>query len=173
MFILNFTIGYCLLYLGLAYLFPLFFTGRRPINVGEKISPRVILLIIIVTLAIFSFTTRIQDPMIENRLQHALGGGFLAFFICFLAARSSGVKITRFQFFFFSFLIATALGVANEILEYFLQTYTSLHFASSVADTWLDLVSNTVGILVATAIFLPFRRRLEEGEEEGVRMKGS
>ena len=159
MFILIFMLAYCLLYLGLIYFFPLFFTGRRPANVTEKISPRVILLIIAVTLVIFSLTASISDSLIENRLQHALGGGFLTFFVSFLAWRSSGVTVNRFQFFFFGFLLATALGVANEILEFFLQNYASLHFASTINDTWLDLVSNVVGLLVASAVFVPLVKK--------------
>ncbi len=53
---------------------------------------------------------------LSNRVLHVFGGGFLAFLICFLAALDSRVRIRRFQFFLFSFLIVIALGVANEIL---------------------------------------------------------
>lgn len=158
MFTLIFIIAYCLLYFGLIYLFPVFFVGTWPANRRQTLLSLV--LIIIVTFIIFSINAKIQDPLLENRFQHALGGGFLGFFVCFLAWRSSSVTINRFQFFFFSFLFVIMLGVANEILEYFLQNYTSLHFASTVNDTWLDLLSNVIGILIASVVFLPFRRHL-------------
>ncbi|MFH1170637.1 MAG: hypothetical protein V1704_03710 [Candidatus Vogelbacteria bacterium] len=161
MFALIFIIAYCLLYLTLGYLFPAFFTGAWSVNRRSTLSSLV--LIIIATIIIFSITTKIQDPLLENRLQHALGGGFLSFFICFLAWRSSGVIINRFQFFFFSFLFVITLGVANEILEYFLQNYYSFHFAGTINDTWLDLLSNIIGIFIASVIFLPWIKKNKGG----------
>ena len=108
------------------------------------------------SLGSFAISFSIADPEWSNRLLHALGGGFVAFFVCFLVARDSQIDITRFQFFVFSFLLVTAFGVGNEILEFAIQHYLDLTFARDVADTWLDLVSNTVGVLVAAAIMVPF-----------------
>lgn len=157
MFTFTFVIAYCLLYLGLVPFFTLFFAGRRPAAWG--VSRRDILIIIFATVIIFSYTASIQDPLLENRLQHALGGGFLGFFVCLLAWRRSEVAVNRLQFFFFSLLLVITLGVGNEVLEYFLQTYTSLHFASSIDDTWLDLLSNTIGALLGGALFIPFIKK--------------
>lgn len=81
--------------------------------------------------------------------------------ICFLVVRDSGLKIGRFQFFVFSAMIVTALGVGNEILEYYAQTYFGIIAAATVDDTWLDLISNTVGICAAALLLIPsFRSEL-------------
>lgn len=53
-------------------------------------------------------------------------------------------------------LIGTALGVANELFEFLLQSTTHLVFSPTVTDTWLDLLSNTIGIGVAVSIFSAF-----------------
>lgn len=98
-----------------------------------------------VSIAALLLSLAIPDIALSNRFLHAFGGGFVPFLICFLAARDSKVKINKFQFLVFSFLIVTAFGVANEILEFFLQHYTYLIFAYTIDDTWLDLISNTVG----------------------------
>ncbi len=80
----------------------------------------------------------------------------MAFMVCFLVVKDSKLPVTKFQFLIFSALIATALGVANELLEFFLQHYFGFISAASVTDTWLDLLSNTVGILLASICFVPF-----------------
>ncbi len=41
------------------------------------------------------------------------------------------------------------LGVGNEIIEFLLHNYTGLQFSTAINDTWLDLVSNTVGAVLA------------------------
>ena len=91
-------------------------------------------------------------------MQHGLGGGFLAFGVCFLAAKFSEVKLGRARFALFSFLLVTALGVLNEVIEFILQNYFDFFFTAKVNDTWLDLISNWVGILVAGLIFVPLWR---------------
>ena len=100
---------------------------------------------------------------LSNRLLHALTGGFVSFFICFLVVKNANFRITRFQFFIFSFLVVTALGVANEILEFALQNYAEISITQTVNDTWLDLISNTLGSFLAASIFSWFiSRPLEE-----------
>jgi hypothetical protein len=115
---------------------------------------------VIVALSFFGYFVAfaIQDQELSNRFLHAFGGGFLGFLTCFLAAKDSSVVINKFQFFIFSVLIVIALGVANEILEFLLQNYVGIVFATSVNDTWLDLISNTIGIFIASAIFIPLVR---------------
>ncbi len=158
MFVLSFTVAFCLLYGVLIFLYPYFFTGATAWP-GRRANLFSLLAIIVATFVIFSLVLNVSDPILANRLQHALGGGFMAFFVCFLAATRSAISLSRFQFFCFSFLIVTALGVANEVLEFFLQNYFGLHFASAVNDTWLDLISNVIGALVASIIFVPFVRK--------------
>ena len=156
MYLLAITLGLCISYFILFFLFPFFFEHRI-----AKVTKKSFLFAAVVTF--LSFTGylagfHISDLEFANRLQHAFGGGFLAFLICFLATKDSGVKISKFQFFIFSALIVTALGVINESMEYVLQNYFgfTLMFADSINDTWLDLVSNTVGIAIAGVCFTPF-----------------
>lgn len=112
--------------------------------------------IVICISLIFTISLGVPDRGFGNRLLHAFGGGFLSFLICFLVVRDSGLKITRLQFFIFSLFVVTFLGVTNEIAEFFLQNYLAFHFADTINDTWLDLISNTVGALIGSVCFVPF-----------------
>ena len=76
-------------------------------------------------------------------------GGVVAFVMFFLVVRDTRTALTRLQFFILGFLIVTALGVANELLEFFLQQTTGIIFNDDIFDTWLDLFSNTNGALLA------------------------
>lgn len=157
MYLLALTILLCFSYLILFFLFPYFFKGKL-----SKISVRSlrsIVIIFVASIASFIISEMIPDPELKNRVLHGLGGGFVAFLVCFFAARDSNVAITKFQFFILSTLIVTAMGVGNEIAEFFVQVYFPfIHFVFSAGplDTWLDLVSNTIGIGVAAACFVPF-----------------
>ncbi len=95
----------------------------------------------------------IPDPELANRFQHAFGGGTAVMIVIFCAYIASGVKIGRFQFFVFSFLLASFCGIANELAECIAQNYMNLIFAPHPNDTWLDLYANTFGILVGNIIF--------------------
>lgn len=153
MYLLALTFSFCITYLILFILLPLFFENR----VGRLNLKSLTSIGVIVALSFFGYFVAfaIPDQELSNRFLHAFGGGFLGFFTCFLAAKDSSVVINKFQFFIFSVLVVVALGVANEILEFILQNYTGMIFATSVNDTWLDLVSNIVGLLVASVIFVP------------------
>lgn len=151
MYLLVLTLSLCVLYIILLFLFPLFFENR----VGTVRSNALASVCIITFLSFFGYfvSFSIQDQDFSNRFLHAFGGGFLGFLTCFLAARDSKSVINKFQFFILSVLIVTALGVANEIAEFLLQNYTEMVFATTINDTWLDLASNTIGILTASIFF--------------------
>ncbi|HEY4523134.1 MAG TPA: hypothetical protein VJK73_02050, partial [Candidatus Paceibacterota bacterium] len=68
-------------------------------------------------------------------------------------ARDIGLSIGRLRFLVVATLIVTTIGVANEHVELALQSFAHLRFAASVSDTWLDLASNTAGIVLAAALF--------------------
>lgn len=149
------TFGLCVSYFILFFLFPYFFEG----TVGAKLSSKS--LISIMTICLISFGScyialNIHDKEIGNRVLHIFGGGFTAFLVCFLAAKDSGTRLRKFQFFLFSFLIVIALGVLNEVVEFLLQYYFHIISAKSAVDTWLDLNSNILGILIASVCFVPF-----------------
>lgn len=154
MYLLAITSSLCISYFILFFLFPYFFESRL-----TKVSPKStssIAMILILSMLGYFIAFNIQDPELGNRFLHGFGGGFMALFVCFLAARDSSVHVKRFQFVLFSLLVVTALGVANEILEFILQNYIRMVFSISINDTWLDLISNTVGMLIAVIGLTPF-----------------
>lgn len=154
MYLFLIALALCGAYGALFFFFPLFFRGAAsPLN--RRALHSVAYIAVAVSL-IFVVSLSVPDRELGNRILHAFGGGFLSFMICFLAVRDSGLKITRFQFFVFSLFIVTFLGVTNEITEFFLQNYLGFHFADTINDTWLDLLSNTVGALIASVCFVPF-----------------
>lgn len=157
MYLLLITVAMCLAYVVLYFLFSFFFKNKfTPITGKSFIS---IFLIIIVSFIAYTASLGVADPELGNRIMHMFGGGFLAFMVCFLVAKDSKLAINKFQFFIFSFLIVIALGVANEIAEFFLQNFAYLRFSSSINDTWLDLISNVIGALIAAVCFVPFLKR--------------
>ena len=148
------TIGLCITYFALIYTLGYFFENRFP-KIPKR-APLSVALIFIMSMASYQIAFAFSNPDLSNRVLHGLGGGFVAFLVCFLAARDIGLKINRFQFFFISFLLVAFLGVANEILECILQVSFNLQFAPSIRDTWYDLISNTIGTLTAALISVPF-----------------
>lgn len=146
----------CAAYCGLFFLFPVFF--GQPIARLPRRSLSSMALVLLLYALVLLVMIATPNVALGNRIIHMFGGGFLAFLVCVLAARDAGVAPGKFQFFVFSVLLVTALGVGNEIAEFVLQNYVlKAHlFANSINDTWLDLVSNTLGALVAGALFVPF-----------------
>ncbi len=154
MYLLLITFGMCLTYICLFFLFSFFFKNTiTPLNRTFLYS---FFYIIIFSFIVFSISFGIPNHELGNRILHTFGGGFLSFFVCFLVVKDSNLQIRRFQFFVFSFLIAMSLGIFNEIIEFFLQNYAHIIFAITPHDTWLDLMSNCLGALIASICFVPF-----------------
>jgi hypothetical protein len=152
----------CVAYILFLQVFNYFFAHKTVPIPYKAVSS--ITLIFFLSLIGYAIAFKIHDIELANRIMHGFGGGFLAFLVCYLAVRDSELKISRFQFFVFSFLLVTAMGVANEILECILQQYGGLRSATSVTDTWYDLISNTVGILIAAAFLVPFISKLKSSK---------
>ncbi|MEK7672881.1 MAG: hypothetical protein AAB373_03280 [Patescibacteria group bacterium] len=158
-YLLLITLGMVSAYFMLFFLLPYFF--EKPVPKLKLKSLYSVIFIIIFSLFVYEFTDRMANHELGNRILHAVAGGFLAFVTCFLAARDGQLKITGFQFFFFSLLLVIAFGVANEFLEAYLQNHTTIIFAPNVNDTWFDLISNFVGAIIAAGILMPlFKRRM-------------
>jgi Sec-independent protein secretion pathway component TatC len=157
MYLILISVSLCILYFVLFFIFPeLFNQERRKIESSSFVS---ILLILLLSFLGYFIAFNISDTELSNRFLHGFGGGFMAFLVCFLIVRDTRLKINKFQFFVLSILIVTALGATNEILEFFLQNYVGFVFATTINDTWLDLISNAVGSLLATGCFVPFINR--------------
>lgn len=154
MYLIAITIGLCITYAGLTVLYPYFFnTGKVSISNIQIRS-----LAIIITLSIFGYIVAFTIPNIElsNRILHGFGGGFMSLVTCFLAGQDSQISIDRVRFLFFSLLIVSALGVSNEIFEFFLQNYMGWTFAITINDTWHDLISNLIGSVIGGICLFPF-----------------
>lgn len=158
MYLLAITVGLCAAYFGLMFLFSMIFTNKFPV-IPQKRSVFSVIVIALLSIVGYVISFSIPDPNLSNRFLRGFGGGFLAFLVCFLAVRDARIPVSRFQFFVFSFLVVTTLGVANEIAEFFLQTVTGIVYTPTITDTWLDLSSNTVGIMIAAACFTPFIKK--------------
>ena len=154
MYLLLISISLCVTYYFLRWLFPLFFT--RSARSGVRSGYASVVLIFCLSLVGYLVTYSINDPEIQNRFLHGFGGGFMALYTCYLATKDIGIIITRLQFLLFSVLVVGNLGIANEILEFILQSVTGISFVTGVFDTWHDLVSNLIGSLIAAAILTPF-----------------
>jgi hypothetical protein len=164
MYIAAITLSLCLLYFFLLFMYWRFFFGKKA--VVPRGALRSIMLIALLSVCSFAVVYAIPDRVLANRFQHAIGGGFIAFIVCFLLVRDSKLPINKYQFFIFSFLVVNALGVANEILEFFLDFFINVEFAPTINDTWLDLISNNVGIILAALMTVPFISRQRNQEEK-------
>ncbi len=157
------AVSFWLTYAALFFIFPLFFANRLPRPTLRSAAS--LAMIFAALLAIFVVVAAIHDHdrVLANRVLHALGGGFLSFFVCWLVVRDTRLAIGRFQFLVFSALTVTTLGVGNEILEFFFAIFLRVNFQSDGFDTWLDLISNAVGTALGALVFVPLLRRAKAG----------
>ncbi|MFZ2252730.1 MAG: hypothetical protein WAW13_00985 [Minisyncoccia bacterium] len=155
MYLVAISVSLCISYFVLFFLIPELFNQERRRRI-ELSSIKSVVLILLLSFFGYFIAFNISDIELSNRFLHGFGGGFMAFLVCFLVVRDSKVRINKFQFLILSILIVTTLGVANEILEFLLQNFAGFTIAVTINDTWLDLVSNTVGSLLAAACFVPF-----------------
>ncbi len=143
------AVGLCLMYIVLYFLYQIVF--GRALRGMKKHSFRSMLMILVLSAVIYivSFYV-IPDKVLGNRFLHAFGGGFVVFFICLSAVRDAKLRIGNKALFISAFMVVTLLGLMNEAVEIFLQQHIHYLFAPSAMDTLLDLVSNTVGFLIAS-----------------------
>ncbi|MSR70666.1 hypothetical protein EXS62_01345 [Candidatus Kaiserbacteria bacterium] len=151
--------AFCLSYAGIFFLFRFFFRDHSRMSERAIAAAAGTTLGFLVLTNIFYYI--VPDHELQNRLLHAFGGGFLLFVVCFLVARDLATRIDRVRFFIFSFFIVTTLGVVNEIAELLLHLYFGMSYATNPLDTAFDLVSNTLGALLAAACVLPFYKRIK------------
>lgn len=146
--------GLCFSYIPVAFLFSLFFENRIPkLNIN---SARSVGIMALYTGFIFWLSFVVLEPEFGNRILHAFGGGFFSFLVCFRVVRDFKITISKTRFLVFAALVVTALGVMNELIEFFVQAHGTLIFATTISDTWLDLMSNSIGIIIGALCFVPF-----------------
>ncbi len=159
MYLLGLSVIYCAAYLMLFFGISFFFTNHLPkLNLDSLKSVTFILLFYFGVLVMSSL---ISDPEWSNRTLHTFGGGFLIVLVTFFAIKDSGTKINVFQFIIIGISIAALFGIANEIFEFILQNYFGFIFADSINDTWLDLISNSIGSILASVFIVPFKKSLK------------
>ena len=159
MYLLGLSFIYCVAYLVLFFGISLFFTNSLPrLKYCSIIS---IGLIIAFYFSVLISSSLISDLEWSNRILHTFGGGFLIVLVTFLAIKDSKTKINAIQFFIVGISVAALFGVANEIFEFILQNRFGFMFANSINDTWLDLISNTIGSILASlfmALFIKVKK---------------
>lgn len=149
-------LGTVLAYFVSSILFSYFFLNRFPKFSHQAIRSLLILCAVAAVIFVVSFS--IPNPELGNRLLHGAGGGFLATFLCLRIFNDLHIKPRLFQFLLFTALAVAAMGVANEVMEYFLQEYSFLIFSNNMNDTWLDLLCNSIGTAVGLIVCAPFVR---------------
>lgn len=154
MYLILITISLLLSYFVVGAIFSLLFIEKFPTFPSKAFVSMFV--IFVSSLCSYMIVSFIPHAQVANWVLHGLGGGFLAFLVCFLVVRDIVLPISRFQFFIVAMLLVGTLGITNEILEFLLQNYAGMTFALSVNDTWYDLISNTMGALVAAFVLVPF-----------------
>lgn len=156
MYLLLISLGMGLAYLLLLQVYQYFFKG-----VFYKYQIRncwSLLIIVLSSFLINIIAVSVPDLELGNRLMHAFGGGFMVFMVCFFVVRDLKLSLHLFQYLLFGLLIVMSLGILNELLEFYLQIFRGRIFATTVQDTWFDLLSNLIGCLIGMVIFTPFHR---------------
>ena len=147
-----YSILYVISYFAIFLLFTAFFDKVRTPRRAPAIHT--IFITILILAVTFVFVYLIPDQWWGNRVQHVLGGGIAASFMCSRIIRDAELKLNRFRILVFCFLTVNALGVANELAESVLQASTGIVLSPTTVDTWLDLWSNTIGIAIASFLFI-------------------
>ncbi|MBV9829449.1 MAG: hypothetical protein JO001_27840 [Alphaproteobacteria bacterium] len=147
-----YSILYGISYFAIFVLFTAFFDKVRMAQFAAAI--RTIPITILFLAITFVLVYLIPDQWWGNRVQHVMGGGITASFMCRRIIRDAELKLNRFRILIFCSLTVTALGVANELAESVLQASTGIILSPTTVDTWLDLWSNTIGIIIASFLFL-------------------
>ncbi len=164
MYFIILILGFCVSYFLVGRFFALFFQTNINYRRDQKNIFRSLAILIVGSILVYFWSESFQNIEIGNRILHGVGGGVMAFLMCFLSALDHRVQMTKTQFFILSALIVTALGVVNEVVEFALQYYFDIQTAPHIYDTWFDLISNSSGLLMAGAVFTPFVSQLNEKE---------
>lgn len=88
-----------------------------------------------------------------NFLQHSIGGGVAVGLVCFYLYQNFKTQLPWLQDWriklVFLLGIVSLFGVTNEIIELVLDLLKFGQYSRDRYDTWIDLVANTTGALIA------------------------
>lgn len=155
------TIGICVEYVGMYYLFPYLLSQKTFRFDKEQIkSIGILIMLSLISYGIYYF---IPNEDIANRFLHGISGGFVSLIAVFYATKDlqkfNGFIVNKFQYALIGFLIVMSLGIVNEIFECYLQNTFAIIAAATINDTWFDLISNAGGALLALIITIPLLKR--------------
>lgn len=152
MYLLALLPGYFVAYIIFSYIFQYIFDGKFG-KISHSFFVYFSIFLVYFCSLILAFCLPVDVEM-SNRIQHALGGGFTIVIVSYFAWKNIHSKNNLWIFVFpiMAILIGTLAGVLNEILEFFGQNYFGIEFALDINDTWLDLIANSIGILLGAII---------------------
>ena len=153
MYLILITASLCISYFVLMFFLGFFFEQRQ-VKINSKVFVSLFFIFVLSCVG-YAVAFSIHDDELGNRVLHAFGGGFMTFLVYFFAIRDGSIAVSTFQFFTMGILVVCALGIGNELLEFFLQHYLGATFAVGSEDTWFDLLSNTLGAFTAGILFVP------------------
>lgn len=160
MFLSCITIGLVSVYLINFFFLPRFFDSAL---FDEKLKPSITSIVCIVLLSIIGYgiSFSILDEALSNRFLHGFGGGFMAAFSISLSFRDMGFQGSALQYSVFLLFGVSFLGVCHEITEFLLQVTEVTHhlYATTITDTWLDLLSNTTGCVLGILLLFPLIKK--------------
>lgn len=123
---------------------------------GERPSFRIghLVIVAIIGLIIAAYVGTRNESMTANFFQHAVGGGFVTGLLTLSVLHSFKLRLSKLETVTIIIASVSVFGIANELLEFFLQSTTSLRFANDAADTWRDLTANMSGAMLASLVVL-------------------
>ncbi len=155
MYFIILAILYIFTYFFLTYFLQIFFNWK----ISEtKFNLFHIWIILVLYFFFIIFANSLENVELWNRIQHMFWWWFMMVVIFFFSTFASKIKLTKIQFFVLAMLITTAFWVVNELAESIFQIGKVMLFSTNIADTWLDLWSNSIWALIWSLIFVFFIR---------------
>ncbi len=90
---------------------------------------------------------------------HAFGFGLTAVIFYFLVSRKTGTAIPVLWLAILSICAAMGLGALNEVVEFSASLALSSNGVGGYINTGLDLVSNMVGAIIATIVYIRLKKK--------------
>jgi hypothetical protein len=93
-----------------------------------------------------------------NFFLHFVGGGFTCAIIFEYLNINSNHKFGFWKQLFWLYFVTSGLGVANELFEFFLDTFVGTRLSFDRIDTWRDLLANTLGAFFGFLLIKAIRK---------------
>ncbi len=147
------AVGLVVVFLLLRWILPFMFRHEWRACAEDRHTIRSVMGVLVASAISFGASGLIVDLWWWSFVRHFLGGGCTGVLVCFLAVRESVPHIGARRFALFALPWVTILGVANEMAEFAVQSFTSLNFTPNQDDIEWDLLSNEFGIFASLPVF--------------------